>query len=467
MAYDASTGTLTPSSQKSLSSATTFLGEVDGLAGLGIQAGPSTTSKKGSSKMPGIIKRAVSSPNVRTLPSSESMSLSPADKKRNKLGYHRTAVACGRCIPLSEHCHNILTKLGHCRRRKIRCIPAFDDTSGKCQNCIRLKKECMFYPVDQQSPVPIKKSKSKGEGTNDPETSVSSSSPNVLGSSIGDPGDPMNGQMNTPPLPEGSPSLQSFNLSGGSVRHPGNTQVSSSLEDGKRQWLNSIAFPHGHYDFQPSYEHQGQSTSQFLPQTPSHFVADATQFHQPYFPPEQPLQHSYSTSSYTTSPLSSSMTTGSHENLYHFHHSNVHPGVNWDQNTLSRSMTIPDTGEYEHHFNPIMRTHTFPTFERSLTLDSETSPNSLVDARMMPITTQSPMTPTAFHPDPGSFHSMNTPIQSNWSSGPINQLPHSAAEGFPPNWFSMPTLSDVKEEDSLQNQSSRNPKMQGHREKPG
>lgn len=45
----------------------------------------------------------------------------------------------------------MLTSEGHCRRRKIRCIPAFEDSSGRCQNCIRLKKECHFFPVDQQT----------------------------------------------------------------------------------------------------------------------------------------------------------------------------------------------------------------------------------------------------------------------------------------------------------------------------
>lgn len=54
------------------------------------------------------------------------------EKKRNKLGYHRTSVACG-----------------HCRRRKIRCMMPDDDPTGRCSNCIRLKKECNFYPVDQ------------------------------------------------------------------------------------------------------------------------------------------------------------------------------------------------------------------------------------------------------------------------------------------------------------------------------
>jgi len=40
------------------------------------------------------IKRANSSPNVGGLAIGELGPSSPADKKRNKLGYHRTAVAC-------------------------------------------------------------------------------------------------------------------------------------------------------------------------------------------------------------------------------------------------------------------------------------------------------------------------------------------------------------------------------------
>jgi len=37
---------------------------------------------------------------------------------------------------------------GHCRRRKIRCLVANDDLLQKCANCIKLKKECSFLPVD-------------------------------------------------------------------------------------------------------------------------------------------------------------------------------------------------------------------------------------------------------------------------------------------------------------------------------
>lgn len=46
--------------------------------------------------------------------------------------------------------HNLAV---HCRRRKIRCLQAPGDVQKRCENCIRLRKECQFFPVDQQPPV--------------------------------------------------------------------------------------------------------------------------------------------------------------------------------------------------------------------------------------------------------------------------------------------------------------------------
>ncbi|KAF2858054.1 hypothetical protein K470DRAFT_260205 [Piedraia hortae CBS 480.64] len=56
-----------------------------------------------------------------------------AERRRHKLTYQRISVACG-----------------HCRHRKIRCLVAESDAHGRCQNCIRLNKVCVYYPVDQQ-----------------------------------------------------------------------------------------------------------------------------------------------------------------------------------------------------------------------------------------------------------------------------------------------------------------------------
>ncbi|KAJ5110241.1 transcriptional regulator family: Fungal Specific TF [Penicillium argentinense] len=71
----------------------------------------------------------------------------------------------------------------HCRRRKIRCLVAADDTQGRCENCIRLRKECQFFPVDQQPPVEKKSRPSSRLETQSTDRSVTtpiSSSPTNL-----------------------------------------------------------------------------------------------------------------------------------------------------------------------------------------------------------------------------------------------------------------------------------------------
>ena len=76
--------------------------------------------------------------------------------------------------------------LGHCRRRKIRCLLDSVDPRGRCSNCIRLKKECKFYPVDQQPSLETRaRSGSKAEASsNDAETSTSSSPVHQAGSTV-------------------------------------------------------------------------------------------------------------------------------------------------------------------------------------------------------------------------------------------------------------------------------------------
>ncbi|PYH47867.1 putative C6 finger domain protein [Aspergillus saccharolyticus JOP 1030-1] len=109
--------------------------------------------------MPSLVQNFDPSP----IPPGAIMESSAADKKRNKLGYHRTSVACV-----------------HCRRRKIRCLVAADDAQGRCENCIRLRKECQFFPVDQQPPIEKKSRPSSRLETASTDPSTASSSPPTL-----------------------------------------------------------------------------------------------------------------------------------------------------------------------------------------------------------------------------------------------------------------------------------------------
>ncbi|KAG9572797.1 hypothetical protein KCV01_g18925, partial [Aureobasidium melanogenum] len=99
-------------------------------------------------------------PQLNGLSVQESGGLSPSalDKRRNKLGYQRISIACS-----------------HCRRRKIRCVLAEGDDMGRCNNCIRLKKECVFYPVDSAG-GPESRAQTKGSK----DSSVISNSPTEM-----------------------------------------------------------------------------------------------------------------------------------------------------------------------------------------------------------------------------------------------------------------------------------------------
>ena len=55
--------------------------------------------------MPAIMKRSASTPNVRGQAAADAAALSlAADKRRNKLGYHRTSVACGKSFLFARLC---------------------------------------------------------------------------------------------------------------------------------------------------------------------------------------------------------------------------------------------------------------------------------------------------------------------------------------------------------------------------
>jgi hypothetical protein len=98
----------------------------------------------------------------------------------------------------------------HCRRRKIRCLVAADDSQGRCENCIRLRKECHFLAVDQQPPVE-KRSRpgSKLETPSTDPSTASSSPPALTGGGAIDAGETM---YQYQPMPMGSaPEMSAFN----------------------------------------------------------------------------------------------------------------------------------------------------------------------------------------------------------------------------------------------------------------
>lgn len=94
MEYQVPSSDLSPSYPPTTDTVRTDLNGLSGERGKQTRPPPSSHRRRSSGKMPGILKRAVSSPNLGSLGPGADTSMG-GDKKRNKLGYHRTAVACG------------------------------------------------------------------------------------------------------------------------------------------------------------------------------------------------------------------------------------------------------------------------------------------------------------------------------------------------------------------------------------
>ncbi|KAL1972568.1 hypothetical protein VTN31DRAFT_6982 [Thermomyces dupontii] len=121
------------------------------------------------------------------------------DKKRNKLGYQRTSAACV-----------------HCRRRKIRCLLAADDAQGRCESCIRLKRECVFLSADQRALAEKKRLAESKLNLTQSVSSTTSSPPSMTSTSIDSPNLDRTRQNEIPDLAELdlTPFASSTSLSG-------------------------------------------------------------------------------------------------------------------------------------------------------------------------------------------------------------------------------------------------------------
>lgn len=134
------------------------------------------------------LRRSFSTPNAAQMQQSTQDAQSHAgttgEKKRNKLGYHRTSIPCSKSRqPFPEaRWLTVSAGKGHCRRRKIRWI-ASADGQNRCVNCIRLKKDCSFYPVDQQ---PGGESRSRAPARQSASVTSTNSSPAVAAGSPGE-----------------------------------------------------------------------------------------------------------------------------------------------------------------------------------------------------------------------------------------------------------------------------------------
>ncbi|EXJ62760.1 hypothetical protein A1O7_03199 [Cladophialophora yegresii CBS 114405] len=350
--------------------------------------------------MPGLVQSGRSSPNMQNI-ATEGPALSPADKKRNRLGYQRTAVACG-----------------HCRRRKIRCVPAFNDTSGRCQNCSRLKKECQFFPVDLPGSAPpkrVRKATNNSEAfNNEGDTSVASSSPGgILRSTSVEQLNDVDDHLDTH-LSRESPGLHGFDPS-----------LPMSLQG--HNFPNSYDSNHQH--------HQGQQMliqSSYSPRTYAQDHINSQFYQQQQYGHSLPSQYS---SAFSHGPLPSPMATIAQEPTYEYQTPVSNPPYSWGQPTRSFSSDTPE--ELSSGFTTPYRTNTFPFFEKRMTnqtMQLAPSSSSLAHSGME---SQQNATLGDFRED-NQYQPMPMRVHQEWGGGGPDPAQQTSAPGlgmYPQAWY--------------------------------
>jgi hypothetical protein len=402
----------------------------------GSEVPPSATlpndRRRSSSKMPGL-KRAFSSPNMITSTTEDNVAMSALDKKRNKLGYHRTAVACGRFWHTREDLE-MLIRTGHCRRRKIRCIPAANDHEGRCQNCIRLKKDCQFFPVDQQGTPPTRRPRagSRVGGSSIDTDDTGRASPRVLTSSSLEQIKSANGQINTPPLTDDGSVFQHFGSGAPSSLH--GRQLSIPLEP----MLTSADSGHTDYDFNSRYS--GTSRQMYHQANHSQLSQASEQTHFDY-----PSNRFYASQSpYTSPPLSGPLESSPQSNTGHFpQQSPRNMDFGWAAPQPLRSMSIAGSHDLQNMY-PMYRSNTFPR-----RMDSAVEPPRPYEGRASH-DYQDPGMYNQYHQHP--YQQMHMPSSAAWTPGGSNVMstvPTSAGDSYHAAWYHQSQiLPFVSEEDA-------------------
>ncbi|KAI9053602.1 hypothetical protein LZ554_002556 [Drepanopeziza brunnea f. sp. 'monogermtubi'] len=174
------------------------------------------------------VKRSMSTPNIQGQASADAAALAlSAEKRRNKLGYHRTSVACG-----------------HCRRRKIRCIAAPGDAHNRCSNCIRLKKDCQFFAVDAQPPVLESQRRASRTQIGAERASEESSSPSTsTGQDLGGPQMKRQRTESFSPESTGKGFLPSSLINPAVVTSSRNLEYTQSADHGTTNWMATDLSP--------------------------------------------------------------------------------------------------------------------------------------------------------------------------------------------------------------------------------
>lgn len=345
--------------------------------------------------------------------------------------------------------------LGHCRRRKIRCLLDPVDQRGRCSNCIRLKKECKFYPVDQQpSPETRARSGSKAEASsNDAETSTSPSPVHLAGSNVVEEIESYQ-HLQSNPLQTNEDSQGFYSYSASALSPTGRSTCCSPVRQGGTDSLVApisgltYEMPQS-FDPSPSWEHSpfSSQSSQSLAVERS-FPDDASgAFWRPsespltsVFPPSQFSMHS---SSLSINPLSQ----GSREA---FVPQRTRDGRGWHSPPGPvRSMSLVTPAElpahYQaRHFQSPIASGRVPSASgvQPSTHHSHASQDSAA-GESHSVTDRHPLVRQGHISQPVGFTFPQWGVYQQHNTGMVG----SGAEGLPGEWYSgSPHLTQVREE---------------------
>jgi hypothetical protein len=327
-----------------------------------------------------------------------------------------------------------------------------DESTTRCQNCIRLKKDCQYYPVDQQ-PAPGKRTRSSSKADE---------------------------SMNESPTPETSPATGSTSWDHSEVYRSGHYQPSTNASERVRNF--SFAGPMLHSDnlgtshpvlmrlvpnFTSAISHASYSPLNMYPQppwsstpvlnTPLHSsetvnfdASHLTHWHphtQPgSFGPDIPSPYSSST---MQTPLHSS----AQEQFLHFQPSHVgesqilphlpyHP---------SRSMSLATAGDLQNY-------HSTYHNDAPMFLQRQPATSSGLPLPSLPSNTNPTPPSSDTHSTPGTYiiYGDHPHMNPSYHSGTPMQSPSMAVPGSETlggQWYG---LADVKEEEETANMHHHN-----------
>ena len=356
-----------------------------------------------------------------------------------------------------------------------------EDPTGKCQNCVRLKKDCNFFPVDQHPVLDRRpRSGSKLEASSNEAGTSDSSSPGMSGGRSVDRVD--SGQNAIPPLPHSAtlpPSIGARPFEDPLHSPPGRGAFSTNVlksESTNRdvEPLTSRSYDHAH-NMEPGHIWSGPT---YLQQSPQPMAADKhyPEDHNFWRPHDPMVPTSYPHPHYTMTPSTLSVAPSSHSSAEQLPTFGLRDGRHWQppRHPPLRSMSLVTPEEMPHYYQTQYQHDHTQDFSRRTTNPLEMQPPILA-SNAGPITE-----PPEQQPIPGMVPYHQTMPQQPmhfgyppvWSSMPPLHSPHlqnSGQEGFPQEWYPHPAgLSQVKEEDQAAHfQQQQNPNYLPFQANPG